>query len=381
MHIGIFAERFVGRYGADRVLVIVAEMLRRAGHRVTLVGVRFSRPVLEAFPQATVRVPAFAGKHAEAMSLGWFRDSRYYLRRRLPDFDACLVGGFPFVTAIPYLRTLSPKVIFLDFGVVPTFGYPPALARLIDEVRQNRQLHLRHATDVVAISSFIAEDQSIKDSRGEVPVATILLGAEHLATGLGYTEPDGPQPEKSLTMTVVDRLRRQGRKLILLLGRWEPGSYKNSQVAFAVMRSLADYEPDAALLVMCLPQYFAVEPGLEDSAFCIGLPSDADLLEVTRSIAAGVSVSLWEGFNLPIAELQYLEKEVFAFRVAAHPEVVVSSDQLCSDAEEMAGKLFDSLRAGGAPPWVRSGTVAGWREHFSWPRFMADFSRVVERAA
>jgi hypothetical protein len=377
MHLGIFAERFVGRFGADRVLVILAELLRDAGHRVTLVGTRFSSPVLERFPHATVRLPEFGGEHAEAKCLRWLRDNRYYLKRHLPAFDACIVGGFPFVTSLPELRGLAPKVIFLDFGVVPAFGYAPATARLIDEIRHNRRTYLRHATEIVAISAFIAEDQSRKDSQGRVPSTTILLGSEHLAAGLGCTEPT----QRSLTRPVLDRLRAQGRKLLLLLGRWEPGSYKNSQAAFAVMRTLRVWEPDAALLVMSQRQRFAAEPGLEDAVFCIGVPSDADLLEVARAVEAGISVSLWEGFNLPVAELQYLGKEAFAFNVAAHPEVVVSAEQLCRTPEEMADRLRDRLRTGGPPPWVRSGAVVPWRRTFSWPRALADFSRVVEGAA
>ena len=52
---------------------------------------------------------------------------------------------------------------------------------------------------------------------------------------------------------------------------------------------------------------------------------------VTRAVDAGISVSRWEGFNLPVVELQYLEKHAFAYRLAAHPEVVVSGEQLCAE--------------------------------------------------
>src|SRR5437588_2474250 len=132
MHIGIFAERFIGRYGADRVCVILAELLQQRGHRVTLVGVRFSRPVLERFPRQTVRVPELSPRAPEERTLRHLQEVRYYHRRHLPEFDACVVGSYPFISAIPYLRTLAPQVVFLDFGVVPTFGYPRQQARLID---------------------------------------------------------------------------------------------------------------------------------------------------------------------------------------------------------------------------------------------------------
>jgi glycosyltransferase involved in cell wall biosynthesis len=103
--------------------------------------------------------------------------------------------------------------------------------------------------------------------------------------------------------------------------------------------------------------------------------------ELTRRIDAGISVSLWEGFNLPVAELQYQGKEVFCFDLAAHPEVVVSADQLCASSEEMAVKLYHALQDGEPPSWVRSGALETWRKQFSWKRFQNEFSQVLERAA
>jgi glycosyltransferase involved in cell wall biosynthesis len=388
MHIGIFAERFVGRYGADRVLVILAEQLRRAGHLVTLVGVRFSRAVVGLFPGQTLRVPDFSAKAGEARTLAWFEDKQYYLKRKLPRFDACVVGSYPWITAIPYLRTLARQVVFIDFGVVPTGGYPPDLVRLIEGVRANRRANLRHATEIVAISEFIAQDQARPDCQNQVPVHTLLLGADHLVNRLGYTEEDAPRParppraeKKSHAVETLEGLSEQGRPLVLALGRWEPGCYKNSAAAFDVLRSLLDYEPGAVLVVMADPAHFRADPGLAFSVCCVGLPSDGELLEIKRLIDAGLSVSLWEGFNLPLAEMQYEDKPAFALNLAAHPEVVVSPEQLCADAEDMAAKLARALRAREAPPWAASGAADAWRARFCWRRFMDEFSRVVGRAA
>jgi glycosyltransferase involved in cell wall biosynthesis len=387
MHIGIFAERFVGRYGADRVGVIMAEILRQRGHRVTLVGVRFSEPVLERFPGQTVRVPDFSLKEPEPRTLRYFKETHYYRRRHLPEFDLCLVGSYPFITAIPYLREIAPKgVLFVDYGVVPTQGYHPRVVGMIEAVRADRRENLRHASRILAISDFIARDQSRPDCQDRVPVTTVLLGADHLVSRLGYTEGAGPARgvvpfEKSHTLRLLDRIRHEGRKPVLALGRWEPGCYKNSAAAYEVLRALLDYEPDAALLVMADPQTFHPDPALARNVYCIGLPSDADLLEVIRQIDAGLSVSLWEGFNLPLAELQYLGKPAFAFRLGAHPEVVVSPEQLCTGTGEMALKLYRTLEMDGRPAWGGSADWQAWKERFSWRRFIEEFSAIVERAA
>ena len=188
MHFAIFAERFIGRYGADRVCVILAELLQRAGHRVTLIGARFSSPVLQRF--AAFRVPEPYGwttAGIERVTLRWFDRHRYFLERYLPPIDVCIVGSFPFITAIPYLRQLGSEVVFLDFGVVPTTGYPRRLRWLVQGVAKVRRRHLRHANTIVAISDFIARSQSERDGAGRTRVATALLGADHLARGTGAT--------------------------------------------------------------------------------------------------------------------------------------------------------------------------------------------------
>jgi hypothetical protein len=387
MHIGIFHERFVGRYGADRVLVILGELLQQRGHRVTLIGVRFSPAVLERFPGQTFHVPDFTANRPGERTLQTLRDAEYFVQRRLPPFDACVVGGYPFVPAIPYLRTRSPQVTFVDFGVVPTTGYPRKLTRLIEGLQADRRRWLREATHIVAISDFIAETQSRPDCDDRVPVTTVLLGADHLAGDLGHTErrasPGAPgvghSGEASSTYRpgVVAKATAERRRTVLLLGRWEPGSYKNSQTAFDVFRSLLEFDAGAVLLVTADPGTFRVDTDLKSNVFCIGLPSDAELLKVMRVVDAGLSVSLWEGFNLPVAEMQALGKQAVAFRLAAHPEVAVVPEQLCADGEEMAAKLFHTFDPGGPPEWAVPAVLDPWREKFTWRRFGDDVCRIL----
>jgi len=147
------------------------------------------------------------------------------------------------------------------------------------------------------------------------------------------------------------------------------------------MRCLKDYRDDVALMIMAPPEGCVPPPDLSEHVFAIGFPTDAELAEVIRDTDAGISVSRWEGFNMPLAELQQAEKPVFAFNLAAHPEVVVAPDQLCADADEMAYKLYQSFRAEGAPTWARPAQIGPWRRQFGWERFMNDFNRIVEEAA
>jgi glycosyltransferase involved in cell wall biosynthesis len=102
------------------------------------------------------------------------------------------------------------------------------------------------------------------------------------------------------------------------------------------------------------------------------------MLRIIHEVEFGISVSLWEGFNLPIAELQYLGKPVLAFDLAAHPEVVVSRDQLCTDTDDMANKLYRLLRTGTRHDLAHREALTPWRRKFTWQRFMSEFQPVVE---
>jgi hypothetical protein len=190
-----------------------------------------------------------------------------------------------------------------------------------------------------------------------------------------------PEEPSSYRPGVVAAARAAGRRTVLLLGRWEPESYKNSQTAFSVFRALLEYDPDAVLLVTARPETFRVDNDLKAGVQCIGLPSDAELFEVMRSVDAGISVSLWEGFNLPVAEMQALGKQALAFRLAAHPEVAVVPEQLCADGEEMAVKLYHTFDAGGPPDWAVPAVLGPWREKFTWRRFGDEFCRIMGRCA
>ncbi len=382
MHIGIFSERFISRYGADRVNIILAELLQKRGHQVTLVGVRFSDQVLERFDGHTIPIPQFP-KGSEELTLNYLKDTNYYRDRHLPKFDVCLVGSFPFILSIPYLKKISRKVIFIDYGVVPTTGYSKQAIQLIQEVIKNRQHVLRECDHIIAISDFIAQTQSKPDCFEKVLVITTLLGANHLSHSFGLI---GIQEQKSIHLSQQDNslklvrgLEQEGRRLVLLLGRWEPGCYKNSQVALEIIRELRDLEPQSALLVLAHPTSFT-PPDLKDYVFPIGTPTDAELAEIMNRVEAGISVSLWEGFNLPLAEMQYQGKQVLAFSLAAHPEVVVTDEQLCSSAEEMTSKLFQILKNNSEDSRF-SQCLPAWKRKFSWERFSSDFVPIVEEAA
>ena len=116
---------------------------------------------------------------------------------------------------------------------------------------------------------------------------------------------------------IVRKLVEADHKLVFNLGRWEPGCYKNSEAAFDVFRHIQREVPKAILLILG-ENSLEIPTDLAGAVLALGFPDDRDLTSLMKMVDLGISVSLWEGFNLPIAEMQWLGGTALAFNLAAH---------------------------------------------------------------
>jgi len=378
MRIVICHERFLFRFGADRVLILLGKGLAELGHQVTIMGNRYDPEVVRSFAAQVVDVPSDSVPHLDLneFTAQWLP---HYWRSHFPagsDPDVAVVGGWPFLAAIPFLREACGRVICLDCGVVPTDGYAEGMRITLQKLRALRQDNFKFASLIAGISNFIADSQSKPDSHGKVPVRSVLLGADHVEHPVWVASQLRAATGECLSL--VGKLRREGRKLVLCLGRWEPGCYKNSEAALEILRRVREALPEAALLVLEHRENIDVPPDLEGAVFPIGFPDDLALAELMKQADLGITVSLWEGFNLPLAEMQWLGRPALAFDLAAHPEVIVHPWYLCRNVEEMAAKAVELLRGGGPNPVDIRGTLERFRKYFRWQRFVQDFHQILE---
>jgi glycosyltransferase involved in cell wall biosynthesis len=109
----------------------------------------------------------------------------------------------------------------------------------------------------------------------------------------------------------------------------------------------------------------------------MGYPDDQDLIEIMRQSELGISVSLWEGFNLPLAEMQWLDRPALAFDVGAHAEVILHQWYLCRDAGEMAARIVDVLKGRGPSRATRRAAFERFRTHFTWSRATQEYQSIV----
>ncbi|RBA52995.1 glycosyl transferase family 1 [Stutzerimonas zhaodongensis] len=378
MHLIICNERLLFRFGVDRVLLLLAQGLKNAGWRITFIAQRADPEVLRRISDDVhiVSIDEAPGIDSDRATAAWLRANRHRLlpAGSAPAGTVALLGGWPFYSAISVFREWGIAPVALDCGGVPYASMQGMARRTQELLRSRRREFFPEASAITPISHFIERTQSRPDA-GPAPqaqITTIHLGADHLAAPEQLLWRSGAA-DASVNAVSLD----QGT-FILNLGRWETGNYKNSEALFTIARSLLAERRELRFGVLASADELDVPDDLKPCIQALGHPDDAELAQLMAESALGLSVSRWEGFNLPLAEMQQLGKPVLVLDLGAHPEVVASADQLCIDEPELATKaaavLDGQLLAG--PAWQAA--LEAFRQTFTWQRTVARYAALLE---
>lgn len=363
-------ERFLFRFGADRVFLLLARRLKELGCHVTMLAARFDRePVAHASDEVfTLPLPRDYPRCDEFCSR-WFERTFAPRARAAGGFDLIIHGGWPLFGATAVMRSLAPRVVFHDHGVVPSNGYPAGTRAVLDHLSELRARHLPGCTHGVGVSRFIVETQTRRDVGPAVPVQVVLNGADHLAAAPEAPDSVGP------ALSRARQLAASGNPLLLSLGRFEWGTYKNSQAALEAFQLVRSAVPSARLLVLETRQNLVLPEHLASGVELIGFPDDANLAAIIRLLSAGISTSLWEGYNLPLVELLRAGVPAVALKVGAHAEVAPDPWFLAGSTAELAARVVSVLRdpAAARGRLARPASAEHWRP-LTWDRATRDLA-------
>jgi glycosyltransferase involved in cell wall biosynthesis len=342
MHLIICNERLLFRFGVDRVLLLLAQGLKAAGWHITFVAHRANHDVLSRITDDIHTPPEHRGPYTELdeATAEWLRNNRQLFAGagHDPAGTVALIGGWPFYASIAVFRQWGIPTVALDCGGVP-YDDMTGPARIVQErLRAQRREYLPEARVVTPISHFVARTQSLPDAGHGVDIEMIHLGADHLVGGVDQSLwQNGHQAD------VGQNGETHEGPSIINLGRWEVGNYKNSEGLYPIARQILAVHPKARFSVLATAEELDVPDDLKAHILPLGHPSDADLNALMANADLGISVSRWEGFNLPLAEMQQLRRPVLVLNIGAHPEVVATPLQLCSDESDIAAKALQVL--------------------------------------
>jgi glycosyltransferase involved in cell wall biosynthesis len=381
LHVLICNERLLHRFGVDRLLLLLGRGLRLRGHRITFLCQRCDRGAVEAVSRSVTEVPELGclDLHgAEAAAKRWLEEHWEELSRESRP-DVVITGGWPFFRIAEVCARLAVPSLFIDAGAIPDDGIPEGAVRFQRELRRVRASALPRFTAVLPISNFIRDTQTLPERGTAAGVHTVLLGADHLEVPM-FEAPAGDAADAA-SLAQVKRLSDQGHRLVISLGRFEPEGYKNSLAVYEVFARILEREPHARLLVLARPEDLQPPEALRHAVLPLGFLSDATLAAVMPRCALGLSLSRWEGFNLPLAEMQWCGRPALAFNLAAHPEVAADPWLLCASLEEMADKAMALLQRG-LPPHIRGeDRFDRFRSRFRWQDVIVRYTKTIETLA
>lgn len=368
IHVQICNERFLSRFGLDRMLLLAAQYFRAQGAEVSLVALRYDQALVDALGFKVEKVDLLEGLDMQATEK---RTTQHVLAtwvRQRPD--VLIVGGWPFFDLASKAPALGVPSCYQDVGAVPHDGLPEHAINAQRELRRIRAMTLPFIDSLLPISNFIRLSQTERDRGNAQGVEAVLIGTDHLTM-----VPAAPVATEEALLAPLRDIKAAGGKLLLNLGRFEEEGYKNSPASFVALRKLRSAGVDARLIVLAKPSDFAIPPDLTTAVLPIGNPSDAGLLAVMKEADLGLTTSLWEGFNLPLAEMQNIGKPVLAFAVGAHPEVIADPWFLCATSDQMADKSLLLLGPLDKVPQLPLQTLARYANRLPWSQSLESWWR------
>lgn len=376
MHVAFFHERFLFRFGHDRTMMLHGRELARLGHRVTFVAYRGDEEAIRRFGAALVLLPLGAPNYAALDEFGAQHLRENWSRLfRGGGPDVVVNGGWPFYSSARVFDELGVPSIYYDAGATPLEGVAPEDLAIQRKLRVLRRRHIRDNRASVSVSKFIARSQTLVDAP-HTPNTVVYNAADHIEDPLWGVEEAGADADR--LRALVSRARGGGRKLVLHLGRWESG-YKNKAGAIEVLRGLLSKGHDLAMLVLAEAE--AVIPSdLRGRLVFVGNPDDDGLRALMQTCDVGLSTSLWEGFNLPLAEMHFLGRPAYVLDVGAHPEVAITAEFVCPSPEEMVQRISKRLETEGGSQ-LPAAQVERYRERKKWRRAAQDLETILLRLA
>ena len=383
MRILLCNERFLFRFGVDRCLLMLGGIWKAEGHEVIMMGNRLDPAAVDKCSSRFISVPeAPEYLRGNDFTLDFLRThwDEWFTPDTAPDL--ALVAGWPFYRCIGFLREKCGCAIFQDYGAVPTEGMAEGPKTVQRELRRLRRENLPLASRVVAISRFLQETQSIPDAAGHTPSSVVYCGIDHIAGRL-WSGNELNLAENDV-LRQIRELKDSGVRILFQPGRWESGNYKNSPATAAISERLSrEGIPHRILVLSDREGLTGLDSGTANNYFCLGFVDDETMKAAMELSDVGVSPTLWEGFDLPLGELQYLNRPMFVLDVGAHPEVICDPAFLCKDLEDMADQVVAFLREG--PAMGQKQFLArceAFRESFTWQRsadgLMAEFRQALK---
>jgi len=232
--------------------------------------------------------------------------------KKLKDYDLIISHQYPMNLIAAYAKKhYGVKYIYHNHGV----AYP----RLFSNLPEKAYMHLfRFLTNL-----------SVKKADSAISISKYLQKKLKEETGMNskvvYDPIDKKRFHKGINGKKIRKKYNLGKSPVCLyVGRISP--HKGVHLLIKAFNLVLKEIPHAKLLIVGKPTFNQYSKKLKKisskSVIFAGFVPDAQLPYYYAACDVYTTASLWEGFNMTVAEAQSCGKPVVAFNLCSHPEVV-----------------------------------------------------------
>lgn len=311
--IALLCPTFSGFSGIDRVVENQARTLVQKGDAVEIFCFEADMQ-----PPAGVKLTILGMPE----SLSWQRVYRlllplYAIRNsrmaaRLKDFDIVYSHQYPMNWLASMAQTrYRLKYIYYDYGFTP----PAAFATFTERMYMRFFNWMASRTAISADSSISISHYLHDELRKETGLISEII-YPRIDTGRFHPGIDGAG--------IRQKWGLGNEPLILYIGRISP--HKGIHLLIQAFLEVQKEIPEAKLIIAGKHTFAGYSRRLRsisnNSVIFAGYVPDADIPAYYAACDIYVTATLWEGFNLPLAEAEACGRPVIAYNMGPHPEVV-----------------------------------------------------------
>ncbi len=308
MKISILTPTFNYYSGIDRVVQQQAEEYARKGDKVTVItleaGIRPKNYRVEVLGMP--KNPLMQRLYRLFFFLD-FGKMKYY--KNLKNYDVAISHFYPMnLLASKARRKFNIKYIYFNHGInLEGDNFIQNIYMKLFSFFSNKTL--KNVDEAYSVSNYLKDD---------------LKKVSGLDSKVIYNKIDKRFNRNVKGDKIIKKYGLKNKKVLLYVGRITP--HKGIHILLEAFKSIKTEIPNAVLIVAGNPTFDGYFKKLKSIAgkdvIFAGYIDDKDLPSYYAACDIYTTCSLWEGFDLPAAEVQACGKKVVAFDIGSHPEIV-----------------------------------------------------------
>lgn len=312
MKIAILTPTFSPFSGIDRLVEQEAGEYSKKGGKATIFCFRaeMKSKYADIIELGMPANPFFERLYRLFFFLDIFKIGKY--AKKLKDYDIVVSHLYPMnILARKAKRLYNKKYIYYNAGI----AYPHLFRGFFEKL-------------YMQLFNFFS-NSTIKGADEAISISKFLRDELNRETGIDskvkYVEVDKKRFHKGIKSDVIRKKYKLDKKPVLLyVGRISP--HKGVHLLIKVFGELKKEIPEASLVIVgkhTFPSYSRHLRKMADgSVIFAGFVDDTEIPYYYAAADVYVTCSLWEGFDIPIAEAAAVGKPSVAFDIGSHKEVL-----------------------------------------------------------